>query len=119
MSKISDSELEVMRILWEGGKQTSSQIIDSLSKTTVWSKTTIKTLLMRLVSKGVASQEKEGNSYYYEPLVSERDFKKEENQNFLSKLYQGSVKNMLLNFVEEKQLSKADLEKLLQLIDKE
>lgn len=120
MGRISDSELEIMKVLWEGAKLTSSQIIGELSNKTSWSKTTIKTLLTRLVTKGVVKREKNKNSlYYYEALISEEDYKKEENENFIAKLYKGSFNNMLLNFVQQKQISKKDLEDLIKMIEEE
>lgn len=119
MNKISDSELEVMKILWERGECTSPEIIDALSKQINWGKTTIKTLISRLVSKGAIEQiKRDGELYIYKVAISEKDYKKSENENFVTKLYKGSVNNMLLNFVEQKQISKQDLEKLLEIINK-
>ena len=119
MKKISDSELEVMKILWEKGAVTSPEVIEELTQKIDWSKTTIKTLITRLVNKGVIEQtKKEGQLYTYKALISEKEYKKEENNNFITKLYKGSVNDMLLNFVEEKQISKEDLEKLLAIIEK-
>jgi len=118
MNKISDSELEVMKILWEKGALTSPKIIEELSKKIDWSKTTIKTLITRLVNKGAIEQtKKEGQLYKYKALISEKEYKKIESNNFIEKLYKGSVNNMLLNFVEEKQISKEDIKKLLEIID--
>ena len=120
MNKISDSELEVMKILWEKGMVTSPQIIEALKQKTKWEKTTIKTLISRLVSKGVIEQvKKEGQLYTYKALITEKEYKKAESENFITKLYKGSVNNMLLNFIEEKQISKDDLKKLLELIERE
>ena len=119
MNKISDSELEVMKILWERGECTSPEIIEALSKSTDWGKTTIKTLISRLVSKGAIEQiKRNGELYIYKVVINEKEYKKYENENFITKLYKGSVNNMLLNFVEQKQLSKEDIEKLLEMIDK-
>lgn len=118
MNKISDSELEIMKVLWQKGKVTSPEIIESLSKVNDWEKTTIKTLITRLVQKGAVKQsKKEGALYTYEALITEREYKKTENKSFIEKLYQGSINNLLLNFVEEKQISKKDLKKLLAMID--
>lgn len=118
MNKISDSELEVMKILWNKGAVTSPEIIEELSKKSDWSKTTIKTLITRLVNKGIVEQVRQiGQLHIYNPLISEKEYKKSENENFITKLYKGSVNEMLLNFVEEKQISKKDLEKLLKMIE--
>lgn len=120
MNKISDSELEVMKVLWELGVCTSPKIIEELTQKTKWGKTTIKTLISRLVSKGAIEQLKqEGQLYSYKALITEKEYKKIENENFLAKLYKGSVNNMLLNFVDQKQISKDDLKRLLEMIEKD
>ena len=120
MNKISDSELEVMKILWEKGAITSPEIIEEISKSINWSKTTIKTLITRLVNKGAVEQiKKEGKLYIYKPLITEEEYKKSENETFLSKLYKGSVSNMLLNFASENLISKDDLKRILEIIEKD
>ena len=72
--KISDSELEVMRVLWSIKQAaTLAEIRKTLSANSEWEDSTIKTLLRRLHSKGVLKQEK-SDVYYYTPLVSEEDY---------------------------------------------
>ena len=120
MNKISDSELEVMKILWERGECTSPQIIEALSSVTDWGKTTIKTLISRLVSKGAIEQiKRDGELYIYKVAITEKEYKKSENENFITKLYKGSVNNMLLNFVEQDQVSTEDLKRIVELIEKD
>lgn len=57
--KISDSELEVMKVLWRAGDALPVTVIrEELQKSRGWEATTVKTLVNRLVSKGVILQEK-------------------------------------------------------------
>ena len=72
--KISDSELEVMKLLWRAEASLSiTEIRENLQQTKGWEPATIKTLVSRLVSKGAVRQEKR-NVYYYSPLVSEEEY---------------------------------------------
>lgn len=120
MNKISESELEVMKIIWNKKEVTSLEIIQELSAQSSWSKNTIKTLLARLVDKGfVRVIKNKGSLYLYEPLTLEEDYQKEENQNFVNRLYNGSVDKMLLTFVKSNSLSKKELKKLMDLIENE
>ncbi len=50
--QISNAEWRIMKIIWMEGKQTSTDLIAVLSERFDWSKSTIKTLLFRLVEKG-------------------------------------------------------------------
>jgi len=119
-SQITEAELEVMKILWEYGKATSSQIVERLTETTEWKPKTIQTLITRLVNKGAVGAEKINNkSFVYYPIVSEEQYKSYVNKSFLQKLYNGSVSLMLASFVKEQKLSRKDLEFLKQLLDEE
>jgi BlaI family penicillinase repressor len=110
--KISDSELEVMRILW-GGKQamTLAEIRKTLSVNSEWEDSTIKTLLRRLHCKGVLKQEKR-DVYYYTPLVSEDEYGEYTTQTLINKLFQGSAKNLVASLVSSNQLSPEDISEL-------
>ena len=73
----SDSELEIMQLLWHSPKALPlSEIRKSLQQSMNWEATTIKTLLQRLVSKRAVLQEKR-EVFYYSPLVSEAKAKAE------------------------------------------
>lgn len=120
MNKITEAELEIMKVLWKSKEATSLQIIDEVSKITAWNKNTIKTLISRLVEKQAISVEKnKGNLYLYTPNISIDQYKIEENKNFLKKLYNGSINDMLLTFAKSNELTKKDLEELMKLIDSE
>lgn len=57
---ISDAEWEVMRIIWTLDEVKSSEIIDQLSEKMSWTESTIKTLIRRLVDKGLVKIKKKG-----------------------------------------------------------
>mgnify|MGYP000919010568 CR=1 FL=1 len=118
--QISESELEVMKVLWEFGSATSSQIVDSLTPISNWKPKTIQTLITRLVAKGAVKAEPTGNkAFLYSPLVSKSEFRAHANHSFLKKMYNGSVNLMLASFVKEQRISKKELESLRKLLDEE
>ncbi len=82
ISKISESEWEVMKLLWKSSPLTSEEIIQDLSTKHSWSAQTIKTFITRLTNKGVISYEKKGRIYYYYPLLSNDKYIKSENEFF-------------------------------------
>ena len=115
--KISEAEWEVMKIIWGESPRTSNQIIESLESTKDWKPKTIKTLISRLVSKNALGFKEEGRKYLYYPLVNENECIRAENQTFLSKVYNGAIKNMLVSFLKESELSKEDIEDLKRILD--
>lgn len=117
VNKISESELEIMKVLWQNGKMTLSEIVDCVSKHNSWSKSTIKTLVYRLVDKGILDVIKSGSVFEYSAKVSEEDYKMSENQNFLQRLYNGSISDMLVAYTKYNHLSRKDIDDLMKLID--
>lgn len=118
--QISESELEVIKILWELGEATSNQIIDGLEGKTDWKPKTIHTLITRLVfKKAVTAKKIDGKSYMYYPSISEEEYRSYANESFLKKLYNGSVNLMLSTFIREQSLSKEEIDELKKLLDEE
>jgi BlaI family penicillinase repressor len=116
--KISDAEWEVMKIIWNSHKITSSSIIEELKDKEDWKPATIKSLLSRLLNKKAIDFEKVGKEYYYYPTVSEEECIKVESESFIKRVFNGSVNSMLLNFVKQEKLSEGDLEELRNLLNK-
>ncbi len=120
MIQISESELEVMKILWNIKSGTSSQIIEKLSITTDWKPKTIQTLITRLVAKGALKVDKSNKkSYIYSPNISENEYKNLASSSFLEKLYNGSINMMVASFIKNKKMSKDDIEELKNLLDED
>ena len=110
--RISDSELEVMKLLWRSEEPLSvTEIREALQKSRGWEATTVKTLVSRLVSKGVVRQEKR-NVYYYSPLISERDYNSWATRDLIEKLYSGSAMDLIASLVRSESLSQTDIEEL-------
>ncbi|MEJ9132311.1 BlaI/MecI/CopY family transcriptional regulator, partial [Bacillus thuringiensis] len=49
LPKISEAELEVMKVLWSKSPQTANEVIEELEKNMDWKPKTIRTLINRLV----------------------------------------------------------------------
>ena len=116
--KISDTEWEIMRIVWDRHPITALEIIERLTAADAsWHPKTARTLLARLVQKKVLGYEEQGRLYVYEPLVSERECIAAASQSFLQRVFGGSLQPMLAHFVEEQKLSKRELEELREILE--
>lgn len=111
-TKISDAELEVMRILWREKKALSfSDIRIELTDKMGWEKSTIATLLRRLQKKGgISVQEKE--IHYYVPNVTKEDYIMSKKSGLIDKLYDGSIKNFVAALCQNGELTEADIDEL-------
>jgi BlaI family penicillinase repressor len=117
--RISDTEWEIMKILWQRSPLTSQEIIASLTRQDPsWHPKTAKTLLNRLVKKKALAYQQEGRAYLYRPLVQEGDCVRAEAESFLQRVFGGSLQPMLLHFVEQKAMSADELAELRKILEK-
>ena len=113
--KISGSELEVMKILWRAEDALPvTEIREKLQKTKGWEPATIKTLIARLVSKGVVRQEKR-KVFYYSPAVSEKEYSTWATDDLIERIYNGSARQLVAALVHSDGLTQADLDELRQM----
>ena len=113
--KITDSELEVMHVLWEAGDALPiTDIRRILQDRKGWEATTVKTLAQRLVSKGVLEQERR-KVFYYRPLVSEQEYSDWAVSGMVHRLFRGSAKALVATLVKSDGLSDEDLAELREL----
>ncbi len=114
---IGESELEIMKALWEATEPITSVEISKAVEDKNWKKTTIATFLTRLVEKGAVSAEKNGKLYYYEPLITAKEYRKAQTKNLIRNLYNGSVKDFAASLFEEQNLTDDDIRELKAMFD--
>lgn len=114
IAQVSDSELELMKIVWaNGGTALYAHIMEELAKAgRTWQKNTVITLLSRLVDKGLLKTNKLGRRNEYAALVSEADYQAAQAQSLLDKLYAGSAKGLVSTLIQRELLSAQDYEEL-------
>ena len=111
---INDCELPIMKVLWKMDGITSSEIFAEISG----NRSTLKTLLSRLVERGmVRVEEINQRTYRYFAIVTEDDYLEGERKSFLDKVFNGSAEKMLINFVKGENISDDVLARLINRIE--
>ena len=111
-SRITGSELEVLKLLWRAQDALPvTQIREELQRLKRWEPATVKTLISRLVTKGAVRQEKR-NVYYYSPLISEEEYSAWATKDLITRLYNGSARDLVAALVHSDGLTKEDIEEL-------
>ncbi|MCP9082370.1 MULTISPECIES: CopY/TcrY family copper transport repressor [Streptococcus] len=110
--QISDAEWQVMKIIWMQGEQTSTDLIRVLAERFDWSKSTIQTLLARLVEKECLTRKKEGKSFVYSALLTLDQSRDLLVQDIKDKVCSRRIKNLLADLIVECDFTQADLEDL-------
>ena len=108
--QISDAEWQVMKIIWMQGEQTSTDLIRVLAERFDWSKSTIQTLLARLVEKGCLTRKKEGKSFVYSALLTLDQSRDLLVQDIKDKVCSRRIKQLVADLIMECDFTLADLE---------
>ena len=119
MEKITDCELEVLKVLWTSDSALPLSVIRSTLQATMdWEAATIKTLLARLVSKSAVLQEKR-EVFYYSPLVTEKAYNTWVTARLINRLYKGKASNLVAALLNTDGISKDDIAELRQMFSEE
>lgn len=118
LPKISDAEMEIMKLLWAHAPQTANEVIEKLEPMMDWKPKTVRTLINRLVQKEAISYHQEkGGMYAYFPLVTQDSYLQIETKSLLTRFYGAALKPLLVNFLKEEKLSKEDINELKRILD--
>ena len=114
-NKISEAELEIMKVIWEAGEPVpSTDIVHRLKDQCGWEDTTIYTMLSKLVKKGVLIRDKKVVSYYSASLT-EQDYMLEQTESLVDRLFAGDSRQLVSMLVENRKISREDIRELRQL----
>lgn len=114
---VSDAELEILEVLWSADTAlNANEIRSALNDHKNWERTTVLTLIQRLVKKGAVAQEKRAQNnreiYYYAPCIAREEYVRAETKNFVEKFFKGRSKNLAAALVDSDALTKKDIEEL-------
>ncbi len=109
---VSDAELEILEVLWSAGDSlNANEIRTRLGQNKNWERTTVLTLIKRLLKKNVISQEKR-EVYYYAPCIGREEYVREETKSFVDKFFKGSSRNLAAALVNSTALTEEDIKEL-------
>ena len=115
---ISETEWKVMEVVWRTSSNVGFGEIKNALCDTGWSDSTIKTLIRRLVAKGALKFEEKGGSNKYFAVAVQDECRLKETKNLINRIYNGSVKMLVTNLVNDSNLSADEAEKLMDIISK-
>jgi len=118
--ELSNSELEVMEVLWEKSEPVSfGELLEYFITHTekCWKKQTLNTFLFRMQQKNLLHVIAEGRYKKYIPAITREEYRIAEAKALLDKNYQGSIAKMLTAFNGGEVLEKKEINELKQLLE--
>ncbi|MBO5160158.1 MAG: BlaI/MecI/CopY family transcriptional regulator [Lachnospiraceae bacterium] len=113
---LTDAEWNVMECLWEKSPRTGRETIEYLKERMGWSRSTTLTLLRRMEEKGAVGSELSGEVKQFIPLISREQAAIQETEDFLGRVYKGSLGMMLSSFTKKQTLSKNEINELYSIL---
>lgn len=113
---LSSSEWQVMEFLWDHGPATGRQATQQLEARMGWSRSTTLTLLRRLEGKGAVASDTEQGLKTFRPLVAREDAVLQETEDFLGRVYQGSLSLMVSSLTKKQALPQEEIDALYALL---
>ena len=114
---LTPAEWRLMECLWEQAPRTGREVVDYLKETMGWSKSTALTMLRRMTEKGLLLCDESGDVRCYYPLVVREEALLRETEDFLSRVYRGSVGMLMSTLTKKQKLSKEEIKELYQLLE--
>jgi predicted transcriptional regulator len=113
---LSKSEEQLMRPLWRRGPLFLRELLDALPEPKP-AKTTVSTLLKRMIDKGTVDYETFGNSRRYRALISKQDYFGGKLRHLIDDFFDASPTAFASFFTEQADLSQDQLRELQRIID--
>ena len=115
---LTNAEWSVMECLWEASPKTGREITDLLERAEGWNRSTTLTLLSRLETKGAVISDTDGRKKTFSPLLRREDAALHEAEDFLSRVYKGSLSLMVSSLTKKKALPKEEIDQLYAMLKK-
>ncbi len=115
--KPTESELEILQILWQKGEATVREINDELNSHRDVGYTTTLKLLQIMLEKGIVSREDSTRTHVYKAAVAEADTQNMLISKFVDTAFRGSAMKLVMHALGNHNATKNELNELKKLIE--
>ena len=113
---LTDGELPLMRVLWDRGASTVSDVLESLAGPDGPAYNTVLTMLRILERKGYVRHQKDGRAFVFEPIVDQAHAQHSALWHLLDRFFDNSPASLVLNVLEDGDVPQDELKQLRDLI---
>lgn len=115
---IPDSELDVLKVLWERGQATVREALETLKAAgREWSYATVATLLDRLETKGLVESDRKELAFVYRPTISSQEVRQRRVSSLVDKLYEGEPGLLVLHLLKSHPLDPGQASQVRKVLD--
>ncbi|MCU0381583.1 MAG: BlaI/MecI/CopY family transcriptional regulator [Chitinophagaceae bacterium] len=115
--KPTESELEILQVLWQKGQATVRDVHEELSKSRDIGYTTALKLLQIMFEKGLVSRDDSSKTHIYQAAVSKEKTQKQMVGKMISTLFSGSPSELVMQALGNHKASTEELDEIQKLLD--
>lgn len=115
--KPTESELEILQVLWDEKTATVRTVHEALSKTKDSGYTTTLKLMQIMFEKGLVTRNDSSKTHIYQPAVSREKTQKQFLNKMIDTLFAGSSANLVMQALGGHDASEAELQQIQDLIN--
>ena len=115
---LTDGELRLMRVLWDKGEASVGDVVQALTARPKPAYNSVLTLLRILEKKGYLAHRKDGRAFVFLPLVDKAHASRRALKTLVNRFFEGSHRLLMLNLLEDDQLSPEELQHVKRQIEK-
>ncbi|HEY0044993.1 MAG TPA: BlaI/MecI/CopY family transcriptional regulator [Allosphingosinicella sp.] len=112
VERIAEGEYAVMEVLWEDAPLTAADVAGRVPAERGWSLATVKTMLSRLLAKGLLAHEEDGRRYLYRPAIRREDYVAAESTRLIDRMFAGRLSPLVAHLAARDRLSAEDIEEI-------
>lgn len=117
-SKPTESELQILQVLWDKGPSTVRTVNEQINKVKETGYTTTLKLMQIMVDKGLVSRDTSSRTHVYDVLIDEKHTRSNLLSEFLNNTFKGSAMSLVMQTLGNYKASKEELQAIKDLINK-
>lgn len=114
---LTDTELELMTILWRLGEGSVSDVMEHLAKGRDLAYTSVSTILRILEQKGILNSRKEGRGHVYIPQLEKSEYEVKTVKHVIAKVFDDTPVALVRQLLGSVELDEGDLREIRKLLD--
>jgi BlaI family penicillinase repressor len=115
---LTGAELEIMHVVWKLDRATVRDVYEALLERRKVAYTSVMTVMKILERKGHLKKDQADRAFVYRPARPRRQVVSGMVRDFVDRVFQGATKPLLVHLVEDKRLSRKDLNEIRRLLRK-
>jgi predicted transcriptional regulator len=117
LSRPTDAELEILRVLWQRGACTVREVQDALNEAKPTGYTTVLKMMQIMTDKGLVRRDERQRAHVYEPQLAQELTQQQMVSDLLERVFNGSASNLVMQALATKKTSASELSEIRRILD--